>query len=187
MIHKTVGLHLMDSPDDFLHVMQCYVAVQAIGPSSLRNQGSPGVIGTARKFLSGLDLSNFAPAGERGFLTQLDKETSRLLQEMPRKARHWGAARKAVNLFLRDALCNRYLAEKFNLQKTEAWMEIPLDSAVARGLKELSDSAALPIWPGLKKLSPETSAKFQSFAEYAAKKRGLARVHLDMYLWLQER
>ena len=64
------------------------------------------------------------------------EEAAQYEQSCAEESRHWGAARKAVNLFLRDALCNRYLAEEFNLKKAEAWMEIPLDSAVARGITD---------------------------------------------------
>lgn len=177
----------MVSPDDFLRTMQHSVAVRAIGPSSLRNQGSPGVIDAARKFVANLDLSRISTGVEREFLSQLDKTTDRLLQAMPMKARNWGAARKAVNLFLRDAFYNQYLTTEFDLRRLESWLEIPLDGAVARGLKKIGDRGELPDWPGLKKLTPSVSSQFQSFAEGIAKNRGIARVHLDIYLWLEER
>ena len=37
-----------------------------------------------------------------------------------------GAARKAINLFLRDALYNRYLNRRFALSWIQAWIEVPL-------------------------------------------------------------
>ena len=49
----------MGSPHDFYGTMQRSVAVTAIGPSSLRNQGASGVIDAAREFLAKLDLSGF--------------------------------------------------------------------------------------------------------------------------------
>jgi len=180
----------MGSPGDFLNTVQCYVAVQAIGPSSLRNQGSPGVIDAARRFLSKIKLSDFVTSGEREFLSQLDEQTVLLLHNLPKKAQNWGAPRKALNLFLRDAIYNQYLASEFNLHRIESWLEIPLDSAVARGLraiKEEEGGGELPDWPGLKQLTPSISSMFQSFAENTARNRGHARVHLDIYLWLEER
>lgn len=177
----------MEFPDDFLRIMQRSVAVTAIGPSSLRNQGAPGVIAAAREYLATLDLSIFGTGDDRHFRSQLDIDTTSLLQALPKKAGHWGAARKAANLFLRDALYNHYLASAYNLPRIEAWLEIPLDSAVARGLSKECGKAELPVWPGLKGLTPSISSQFQLFAESIAKKRGLARVHLDIYLWLKER
>jgi hypothetical protein len=185
-----MGLRHMGSQCDFLHTVQSYIAVQAIGPSSLRNQGSPGVIRAAREFLSELPLSYFPTGGEREFSLHLDEQTDRLLRRLPKNAQNWGAARKALNLFLRDALYNQYLASEFNLHAIEPWLEIPLDRAVARGLRGLwkkEGGEELPDWPGLKKLTPSISSRFQSFANNAVKNRGYARVHLDIYLWLEER
>jgi len=177
----------MGLPRDFLRTMQRSVAVTAIGPSSLRNQGASGVIIAARDFLSVLDLSLFDNSIYRNFLLQLDGTTDRLILALPKKAQNWGAARKAVNLFLRDAFYNTYLTSKFNLPRIESFLEIPLDSAVAKGLKKLDKRGELPLWPGLKRLTPSIGSQFQSFAEIIARKRGLARVHLDIYLWLEER
>jgi hypothetical protein len=172
---------------DFLCVLQRAVSVRAIGPSSLRNQGTPGVLDAVREFLSGLDLSRFSGRTKSDFLGYLDRTTGRLVRAMPLKARNWGAARKGINLFLRDALYNQFLASTYSLQKIEHWLEIPLDGAVARGLKRSGRRGELPNWPGLKKLTPPISAEFQVFAEELANTRGLARVHLDIYLWLEER
>jgi len=177
----------MGLPHDFYGIMQRSVAVTAIGPSSLMNQGASGVINAAQEFLALLDLSVFSTGVKLYFRSQLDTATDSLLLALPKNAQNWGTARKAVNLFLRDALYNHYLATKYNLHRIENWLEIPLDSAVARGLKKLGNRAELPVWPGLKKLSSEISAQFQSFAQDIAKERSLARVHLDIYLWLEER
>jgi len=177
----------MGLPEDFYSTVQRSVAVTALGPSSLRNQGASGVIHSAQEFLAALDLSVFNGSKAVMFDAQLNSITDRLKLALPKKARNWGAARKALNLFLRDALYNHYLAKEYHLHRIENRMEIPLDSAVARGLKKLSNRPELPVWPGLKKLTPSISTQFQSFAENVAKKRGLARVHLDIYLWLEER
>ena len=110
-----------------------------------------------------------------------------LLDSLPIKNRPWGAARKAINLFLRDALYNQYLSKQFKLQSIESWLEIPLDSAVAKGLKLQSNRDELPRWPGLKNLEANVSEGFQVFASKRANLKKVARVHLDMYLWLDNR
>lgn len=177
----------MGLPEDFLSTMQHSVAVIAIGPSSLRNQGYAGVIDAAREFLTKCDLAAFRCHTEEEFRSKLDNTTENLIVALPKRARSWGVARKAINLFLRDSLYNRYLAESYRLLSIENWLEIPLDSAVARGLRKLARRREIPAWPGLKKLSGDVSAQLQLFAQNIAVRRGLARVHLDIYLWLQER
>jgi hypothetical protein len=117
----------------------------------------------------------------------LDRQTEALLDTLPIDGRPWGAARKALNLFLRDSLYNRYLSDHFNLQQIEAWLEIPLDSAVARGLQSGTGRGVLPRWPGLKHLDPSVSTSYQNAAAEHARVLGIARVHLDMYLWLENR
>ena len=110
-----------------------------------------------------------------------------LLDSLPINGRPWGAARKVINLFLRDALYNKYLCRKFKIDKLELWLEIPLDSAVARGLKTQAGHGGLPQWPGLKNLKPDVSDTFQRSALEYAHTRDIERVHMDMYLWLQNR
>lgn len=171
----------------FLATMQHAVAVFAIGPSALRNQGESGVIDAAREFLAQLDLSSYMVKKREEFEVLHNSTTEILIQALPKKAQNWGAARKAINLFLRDILYNTYLAKRYQFSMIEKWLEIPLDSAVARGLRKRSNRGELTSWPGLKNLSMEVKFLFQSFAEELANKRGLARVHLDIYLWLQER
>lgn len=177
----------MDMTKNFLATMQHSVAVSAIGPSALRNQGESGVIDAARGFLAQLDLSSYMVKKKEEFDGLHNSTTEILVQALPKKAQHWGAARKAINLFLRDILYNRYLAERYQFPMIEELLEIPLDSVVAKGLRKSCCRGELPSWPGLKYLSKEISFLYQTYAEKLANERGIARVHLDMYLWLQER
>lgn len=167
--------------------IQAKVAVSAIGASALRGQGAPGVVEAARRFLGNLDLRRFSVRSKKAFLSALDKTTTDLLGSFPPKARHWGAARKALNLFLRDSLYNYYLREQFKPERSEAWFEVPLDSAVAKGLSKWDESHVLPRWPKLVRLDKETNNSYQAFALECAIKRNWARVHLDAYLWLKYR
>jgi hypothetical protein len=59
----------------------------------------------------------------------------------------------------------------------------PLDSITAKELKKASNYRELARWPGVSGLKPETSASYQAVAERVAKRRGIARVHLDVYWW----
>jgi hypothetical protein len=76
----------------------------AIGPSTLRNQGAPGVVLAARQFLKELNLDSFRTSTEQQFRARLNTATKRLKDRLPKKARNWGAARKAINIFLRCPL-----------------------------------------------------------------------------------
>jgi hypothetical protein len=173
-------------PRDFIVTLQRMVAFTAVGPSAVRGQGK-GVLRASQDFCSHIALGRVSKSSAKAYQLWLDRQTELLLNILPIKNRPWGAARKAINLFLRDALYNKYLSKRFNLQSIEAWFEIPLDSAVAKGLKLRSNRGELPGWPGLKNLRPNISESFQIFASKQALSKGIARVHLDMYLWLDNR
>ena len=173
-------------PKDFIKTIQRKVAYTAIGPSALRGQGK-GVLRTSQEFLAHMSLARVPKASFKGYQRWLNRQTELLLNIYPIKNRPWGASRKAINLFLRDALYNKYLSKKFRLQLIETWLEIPLDSAVAKGLKSCSNRGELPSWPGLKNLKPNVSECFQVLASKQSILKGIARVHLDMYLWFDNR
>ena len=173
-------------PDSFIPAMQRRVATVAIGPSTLRNQGK-GVISSTQDFLAQMSLAQIPLSGDESFREWLDYQTKALLNALPIKNHPWGTARKAINIFLRDAFYNRYLTRRFDLQRLEFWLEIPLDSAVAKGLRHRVGCDAIPSWPGLKHLRKDISDEYQAVASELAHHKGIARVHLDMYLWLENR
>jgi len=173
-------------PKNFISTVQHKVAVAAVGPSALRGQGK-GVLRASQDFLARISLARVPKSSKKRFQLWLDLQTESLLDNLPIKNRPWGAARKAINLFLRDALYNRYLNRKFGISKVEPWLEVPLDRVVAHGLKSEAGRGALPNWTGLKNLSSGVSDQFQDFASRCAHTLGIERVHLDMYLWLANR
>src|ERR1051325_8452549 len=96
----------------FLSDVQRFAAISAIGVSALRRQGV-GVIGRVRKYLGAMDLSKTRTLqNENDFSDWLDRRTVALVQHHGVK---WGAARKAMNLFLRDCLYNKYLSDAYGL------------------------------------------------------------------------
>jgi len=180
--------------DKFTSTVQKFVAIEAVGVSALRRQGK-GVLGEIRAYLGQLDLRLGNIKTKDQFIEWLDIQTEKILDQLPVKNRPWGAARKAINLFLRGCLYNKYLCEEYNLHNYENWMEIPLDSAVVKGLrKELENIEnkklikRISSWPGLKYLKKETSDRYQEIAELIAAQNNLeAKVHLDIILWLENR
>ena len=173
-------------PKNFISTVQHKVAVTAVGPSAVRGQRK-GVLKTCQGFLASMSLARVPKASETRFRRWLNRQTEALLDQLPANGRPWGVARKAINLFLRDALYNQYLNRKFKISRIEEWLEIPLDSVVARGLRSAAGRGVLPKWTGLKHLSPDVSDEFQAFAARHAHTLGIQRVHLDMYLWLVNR
>ena len=80
--------------------MRRKVAFSAIGPSALRGQGE-GVSGISQEFLSDLSLKRIPRSSQWRVKAWLDRQTELLLNRYRIKNRPWGAARKALNHFLR--------------------------------------------------------------------------------------
>jgi hypothetical protein len=166
-----------------LKLMQKRVARTAIGASTARRMGPKGTVGAARGFLEALDLGAFSVQSEAQFSTILDDETDTFVAAMPGEARHWGSCRKFLNIFLRDAIYNRFLSSHYKLQRVENWLEVPLDSHIAKGLRSEPGGHDLPRWKTVIGLCAEDSQRFQAFASKVARQKELARVHLDLYYW----
>ena len=159
------------------------IAQTAIGASTIRGLGPRGTIGIIRTFLADLELAKLGAMNGHGFRSWLDLTTEELRAQLPSGAQHWGTARKCINIFARDALYNHDLRISYDLQKVESWLELPLDSHVAAALKREAGSAHLPQWETIKGLTPEAHEAYQTFANSVARKRGIARVHLDLMFW----
>lgn len=168
---------------DLVSAIQRKVAVSAIPASAMRNQGAPGTVAAAREFLSAVRLRPFATKSASAFHSALDEATDRLCAALPRDACSWGTSRKAMNLFLRDAFYNKFLHDAFKLDRAEPHFEVPLDGIVATGLARMKGGTHLSPWRGVKHLCRETSDEYQAFAQSAAQRMGIPRVHLDTLLW----
>jgi hypothetical protein len=146
-----------------------------------------GTIDAARAFLSVVPLRSFAVAEDGPFRNQLEQTTEELRAALPRGAQTWGTARKALNVFLRDAMYCVYLDEAFQLRQAEQLLELPLDSITSRYLRKAALPGELPLWPGVRALRQDISDRFQAVASRVASQRGLARVHLDAFWWGKDR
>lgn len=136
----------------------------------------------ARDCLRQLNLQRFRVGGSR-FRLVLDRETLRLQSVLPKTARHWGMARKLLNIFLRDCFYTGSLNSAYRLSQIEDHLEIPLDSITAKALKQAAGRGRLPRWPGVKHLTPEVSDAFQAAGHVEARRQGISRVHLDAVWW----
>ena len=166
-----------------LGFLQTRVAEVAIGASTLRNQGARGVVQSTREFLKRLDLRLFRVDNPQAYRARLEQATAELRMSLPGGTRHWGTARKALNIFLRNVLYHHYLRDECGFGRLEAWLEVPLDSNVANGLQREPRGDLPARWPSVKHLSLDVSNEYQGFAEHVAKHHGLVRVHLDLLYW----
>lgn len=171
-------------PADVLHALQARAARASLGPSSMRGAGNRGVVEAGRQFLCGADLGPFGTSNPAKFRRALDSSTQGLMESFPRAARHWGLARKGLNIFLRECLYTVYLREAYRLDRAESYFEVPLDSLSGRALWEGSQRS-LPRWATVRGLTPALSDEFQRVASDLARKRRIARVHLDALWWGQ--
>ncbi len=115
---------LVMNQNDFIRAIQSRTARVAVSASSVRGAGGKVVVRAARDFLRQLDLSRFSVDSDARFASELDRATNELRAALPRGARHWGVARKVLNIFIRDCFYTSYLASKFRLDRSEPFMEI---------------------------------------------------------------
>lgn len=169
--------------DELLQAFQSRAARISVGASTVRGRGNAGVVAASRRCLRQLDLGMFGQPTKVRFVRNLNATTITLRDSLPRGARHWGLARKVLNIFLRDCLYTTYLDERFGLRRNEAYFELPLDSITAVHLKRAAGRGKLPAWPGVKHLTAPLSVTFQDAAAAEAAKRGIPRIHLDAIWW----
>jgi hypothetical protein len=110
-----------------------------------------------------LDIRQFTKRG--GFSANLDRATSALAARVQIS---WGAARKFLNLYLREITYNFF------------------DSNVAKALRQEKEGARLPRWRGVIHLKPDASAQYQSVAAAVAARKRTCRAHLDLLYWRPE-
>lgn len=129
-------------------------------------------------FLRSLPLARFGTADETKYRRHLNAATQALASKLP-GPNTWGLARKLVNMFLRDCAYNAYLRSAYGLGRSEAFMEVPLDSFT---IKEIGRQAGLPpVKLGM--LSQEVSDQYQRAARDWAKQRKHRTVHLDAVVY----
>jgi len=168
---------------EFHKLLQKRLAEISVSAPSLRNQGNPGLISSSRLFCSRIPLKEFNVSSEKQYNKILDKFTNKLMKEFPHDCRNnWGAARKTLNLFLREVMYNTDLSRQFKL-KVIQFLEIPLDSYTAVNLYKHAKGNNLPRWISIKSLTKEISGEYQEVANQIALELKIPRIHLDLLYW----
>lgn len=161
-----------------IKLVQRHVAWASIAPTTLRNMSVGGKRGRICGYLTKLPLEQIT-SGPDKFQNCLNSWTDELVRTCHI---NFGPARKAINLFLRDACYNNYLRERYHLQHIEELLEVPLDGIVMSALKTLCPGFGLVTVPVVK-LGRTSSARFQEAANALAAFNDTKRVHLDLWLW----
>jgi hypothetical protein len=138
-----------------------------------------GDIERVRTFLDRLDLRRFKDPAK--FSRSLNRSTTALAKLLPKK--RWGAARKFLNLYLRNATYNVHLRRAYRLDRVEHLLELPMDSYAAKGLRKQCERSELPKWKGVIHLTHEENGTYQTFASKVAAREAIHRVHLDVFYW----
>ena len=171
----------------FIQAVHSRAARIAVGPSTVRGHGHAGVCEAARDYLRTVRLSKFGTQKQKPFIEALNDATEKLRLSLPKDAQRWGLARKIMNIFLRDCAYTSYLADEYNLRRSEDFYELPLDSITAKALKNSVGRSQLPQWPGVIHVTPEVNAVYQNAAKSEAERHGIARLHLDAFWWSLKR
>lgn len=164
-------------------VFQRRLANIAIGFTALRGQGK-GATEITINYLKDLPLKEFSNVkSQEKFLQLLDKFTIELSNILPNKS--WGAARKALNIFLLQASYHKYVSKEYNLDKIVEYLELPLDNPNAYRLISLAEKKGIKLrWDSIKRLTPEQNKGFQDFTlKLAREKYNCPRAYLDIYFW----
>ena len=168
---------------DFLEDLHFNLSTTSVGASTARRMGPPGTIKAATSFLRGVDLRHIKRRSQSSFDLVLEELTAELSASLPAGGQHWGSSRKFLNIFLRNCLYNRYVCAHYGLEKIEKWLEVPLDSQIAKRLKREAGRGKLPRWTTVISLTPSVSSEFQDFAAELASRYRTAPVHLDIKFW----
>ncbi len=84
----------------------------------MRNQGASGIVDIARDyFYQSISLDDYLDklSSPDRFAKFLDDHTHKLLNAFPADGKSWGAARKGLNLFFREAVYNKFISDHYKL------------------------------------------------------------------------
>ena len=179
---------------DFIDKIHKRLSIVSVGASAMRNQGASGIVDIARDyFYQSISLDDYIEklSSPDKFGKFLDDHTDKMLKKFPADGKSWGAARKGLNLFFREAVYNKFISDHYKLatdlgkfNKLIRHLEVPLDFDIATGIYK-DKNGTIPKWISIKKLTKNVSDIYQREALAIAGSKQIARVHLDLIYWRQ--
>lgn len=196
---------------DKLEKLTIMLINSSIGTSTVRNQGN-GIAEPIRKklekvfhfeeFFTKLKSNNLEDFEEYlNYLTnKLNGINGQARNTNPPGRVKWGTARKCVNLLLRSTVYNGFIWDKHELNENDFnqgglmdKLELPLDSYVAKGIKEdcheysiIFDKKTYASFRIIN-INKKANDYYQSKALEIGKARELCRIDLDLYYWRSEK
>ena len=180
------------------------ISRRAIGNSTLRNLGEEGIRERVRNWLEKCMTYNcLVILKGNDYRDWLDRKTlclNEYLHDFLKVENGWGAARKVLNIFVRDCYYNDIINKNWGLRGFEKYFEVPLDNMTMYGIRHAikfideKESCNIRMFKEsdcVSRLSEDLSDTYQKAAqkliEYRNKKCKdgdmLLRVDLDMYYY----
>ena len=169
-------------PETLRH-MQARVAREAIGSSTLR-KSTAGTMAAVIRQLCRFDLAAFSDTAKRDF-DVAHAVAVRKLQNSLRRAGlsdEFGRCAKAINIFLRGAVCHHHIRGAYGLGPLEPKLHLPLDSLTMDRLRSKAEPGSLPKTT-ITGLTPGQYRDFQAFARRMAGRAGVPPIFLDDAYW----
>lgn len=180
---------------DFYMLLRRRLSQTSIGPSTVRNQGAPGIVAILRTYFEhNVNLNEFINAlpDHQNYQTFINQHTNQIVLQFPENAQSWGAARKGLNIFLREIVYSKFFSNLYTIPEEfdefnnfVQHMEVPLDKDVAKGIRQ-DAIIHLPNFGTIKHLTYNLSSIYQNQATIIANNENIARINLDLKYWRAE-
>ena len=176
---------------DLLKARLRFIANTSLSASSLRNQGGTGVVKAARTFMGELNLEEASAAVAEGYPAYLDNCTTKLMAYFPEGARkNYGAARKALNIYLFACARDHMARSRYRLDRIELALELPIDrhaiDYLKRQAKDEASQQTLKRFSFINQLNEDIHSAIQAVAAKVAECHGVMRCELDLLAWRNE-
>ncbi|RKQ64137.1 hypothetical protein, partial [Oceanibaculum indicum] len=114
--------------------------------------------------------------------------TTKLMASFPEGARNnYGAARKALNIYLFACARDHVARSRYRLDRIELALELPIDKDAITYLKRKTQSKASRItlrgFRSIKDLRKNQHAEIQAIASEVAARKSVMRCELDFLAW----
>ncbi len=177
------------SDEKIINLIQERLAYSTMNIRVFRNQGR-GKVEKAWRFMKSLNLKLLTKESERGVEKEYSSYCNRTLHRLQKKfhkqnSNTFGIATKALNIFLIECYLNKELNKEYKLERIKKFLEVPIDSKVAKFLKK--KYKFLPTFKSIKCLNNATYFAYQERAKFHAQnffpKEYAFGFYIDLVAW----